>query len=70
VGWSDLGWAANFFVCPRLGHQTKTHACLLQKIKILITKLPKLSNANDAIEASKKWSNDSKYNELERSSVS
>ena len=26
--WKIFGqfrWAANFFVCPRLGHQTKTH---------------------------------------------
>jgi hypothetical protein len=38
VGWSDLGWAmkifgqfrwaANSSVCPRLGHQTKTHVYL------------------------------------------
>ena len=38
------------------GWQTKPHACLLQKIKILIIKvnktISKLSNANDAIEAS------------------
>ena len=50
--WKIFGqfrWAANFFVCPRLGHRTKTHACLLQKIKIVIIKL---SNASDAIEAS------------------
>jgi hypothetical protein len=36
VGWSDLGWAMEnlwavsmgrqfFGICPRLGHQTKTH---------------------------------------------
>ena len=52
VSWSDLGWAMEnlwavsmgrqFFVWPRLGHQTNTHACLLSK----------LSNANYAIEAS------------------
>jgi hypothetical protein len=53
MGCSDLGWAmrkifgqsvrwaANFLVCPRLGHQTKTHACLLQKIKILTIKVNK-----------------------------
>jgi hypothetical protein len=37
-----------------LGHQTKTHSCLLQKIKILIIKVNetgKLSNANDSIDA-------------------
>jgi hypothetical protein len=55
--WKIFGqfrWAANFFVCPRLGHQTKTHSCLLQKIKILIIKVNKtgkLSNANDSIDA-------------------
>jgi hypothetical protein len=38
-------WAVSmgrqFFVCPRLGHQTKTHVRLLQKIKILIIKVNK-----------------------------
>ena len=50
-------WAVSMgrqFFCMStvMGHQTKTHACLLQKIKILIIKLSKLSNANNAIEAS------------------
>jgi hypothetical protein len=79
VGWSDLGWAmrkifgqfrwgANFFVCPRLGHQTlKTHACLLQKIKILIVKVNKTIQIIKCNK--KKWSNHSKYNQLESSSV-
>jgi hypothetical protein len=66
VGWSDLGWAMEnlwavsmgrqFFCMSTVGPQTKTHACLLQKIKILIIKvnntISKLSNANDAIQAS------------------
>ena len=54
--WKIFGQFRPIFLCPRLGHQTKTHVCLLQKIKILIIKvnktISKLSNANDAIEAS------------------
>jgi hypothetical protein len=58
--WKIFGqfrWAANFFVCSRLGHQTKTHVnyILHKDIKLLIIKvnklkLSKLSNANDAIQ--------------------
>ena len=89
VGWSDLGWAmenlwavsmaANFFVCPRLGHQTKTHSCLLQKIDI--NNKSKQNYPNYQMQMmllkpifclynNKKWSNQSKYNQLESSSVS
>ena len=65
MGWSDLGWAMEnlwavsmgrqIFCMSTVGPPNKTHACLLQKIKILIIKVNKttnLSNANDAIEAS------------------
>ena len=66
MGWSDLGWAMEnlwavsmgrqFFVCPRLGHQTKTHVnyILYKDINNKSKKnyRSKLSNANDAIEAS------------------
>jgi hypothetical protein len=80
--WKIFGqfrWAANFFVCPRLGHQTKTHSCLLQKIDI--NNKSKQNYPNYQMQMmllkpvfclynNKKWSNQSKYNQLESSSVS
>jgi hypothetical protein len=90
VGWSDLGWAmenlwavsmgCQFFVCPWLGHQTKTNVnYILYKD---INNKSKQNYPNYQIQMmllkpvlcfiynNKKWSNHSKYNQMENSSVS
>jgi hypothetical protein len=88
VGWSDLGWAMENLWTVSMGRQFfcigYVHGWAPNKnpcIKILIikvNKLSKLSNANDAIEASTLFiqqqevveSQQIQYNQLESSSVS